>query len=82
MPGACMQAKLRLTKRQKEQLAAQGKESAAIALMLAQSCAAIACALQVCHHLPFLAELWLLSCAVGQPQSNELFNLCVRTAHT
>ena len=64
MPGACMQAKLRLTKQQKEQLAAQGKENAALELMQAQGCAAIACALQVCHHLASLADLWLLNCAV------------------
>lgn len=57
MPGANMQAKLRLTKQQKEQLAAQGKENAAMALMQAQGCAAIACALQVGHHLPSLAKL-------------------------
>ena len=48
-----MQAKLRLTKQQKEHLAAQGKENAALVLMQAQGCTAIACTLQVCHHLPF-----------------------------
>ena len=57
MPGAGMQAKLRLTKQQKEQLAAQGKENAALALMQAQGRAAIGCALQVAHHLPSLANL-------------------------
>ncbi len=64
MPAACTQAKLRLTRRQRQQLAARGRNNAALALLQAQGCADIACALQVCHHLPSSANLELSKFAV------------------
>jgi len=42
-----MQTKLRLTKRQKEQLAVQGKKNATVLLMQHEGCSSIASALQV-----------------------------------